>query len=99
MPQAHDAYEQITTPNGRQKNYHVKRRRSDSSVHGFVLAVFRARTSPRWYHLHHSVEVDARVGREFATELRKVIMHACRSITFDRALACEHRSDSSAALG
>jgi len=30
-------------PSGRQKIHHFKRRRSATSVHGFVLAVFRAR--------------------------------------------------------
>ena len=46
----------------------IKRGRPANSVHGFVLAVFRARARARArssMRLYHSVMVDALLGREF----------------------------------
>ena len=42
----------------------IKRGRPANSVHGFVLAVFRARARSSM-RLYHSVMVDALLGREF----------------------------------
>jgi hypothetical protein len=62
--------ERRPSPSGRQKSHHVKRRRPATSVHGFVLAVRRARARAIMG-LYHFGSVDARVQCEFAMRWTK----------------------------